>query len=122
MSEWLHCSDPDSGPIEPQRALDEGRKLVHKIIDRLLLGSQKEALDAATETWHVLARGSSWRKPKRGQPSTMRAIAVRAYIIRKYNPRLDKPGESTVKWDELADMLFLQRWQVPTKDSRQPWR
>jgi hypothetical protein len=114
VSEWLECCDPDS-PIDPQQALDEGRKLVNKIIDRLLFGSKREALGAASETWHVLARGSSRRKPKRGQPSTMRAVAVRAYIIRKFNTHPNKPDESTVSWSELADKLFLEDGKCPRK-------
>jgi hypothetical protein len=106
VSEWLACSDPDSDPIEPQRAVDEARALVKKIIDRLLSNSPKEALNVASDTWHVLARGSSWRKPKRGQPAEMRPIAVRAWVIRKFNPDPDNPNESTVSLRSLADTFF----------------
>lgn len=52
---------------------------------------------------------------KRGQPSSMRQEAVRAYVIRKFNPlpNAKKQGESTVGFARLADLLFLENGKCP---------
>jgi hypothetical protein len=49
-----------------------------------------EAMESAKRTVKTLARGASICQPKRGQPASMRPIAVRAWIIRKFNPHPTK--------------------------------
>src|SRR5271157_3779236 len=74
----------------------------------------QKALGAVCEAKVLLTRGSlAYRKrcqpayDKRGQPPTMRPMAVRAYIIQKYNPKIG--------WAELADLLFLEKGKCPRK-------
>ncbi len=74
----------------------------------------QKAMGAVRDAEVLLTRGSlAYRKRcqpaygKRGQPPTMRSMAVRAYIIRKYNPKIG--------WAELADLLFLEKGKCPRK-------
>ena len=43
----------------------------------------------------------------------MRHLAVRAWLILKFNPHPKKPGASTVGWASLADLLFLKDGECP---------
>jgi hypothetical protein len=72
-----------------------------------MTGSHGEALEAAKRIHNILQRGSSLSRCKRGHPATTRPPAIRAYVIRKFNPDPKQPGESTVSWAKLADMLFV---------------
>jgi hypothetical protein len=107
--------DPDVAAIDPQRAVDEAEPLVAEVIRHLLSDSPTEALAAARRATEILVHGSSEYQPKRGQSASMRHFAVRAYIIRKYNPHRNKPGESAVRWAELADKLFRINGRCPRK-------
>jgi hypothetical protein len=55
----------------------------------------------------ILERAAPSYQRGRGREADMRPMAVRAYMIRRFNPAPDKPSESTVSWAELADLLFL---------------
>jgi hypothetical protein len=108
-------SDPRVAPINPQRAVDEALPLAGEVITHIKSRSSTEALVAIRRAVRILKQGCSDYQPKRGQTPSMQHIAVRAYIIRKFNPHPDKPGESTVSWARLADMLFLKNGNCPRK-------
>lgn len=95
-------------PIAPQEAVDLAQPLVSETIQHLESGSADKALKSARSAGVILFGGSSEIQRGRGQPASMRPTAVRAYIIRKFNPHPKKPGQSIVRWDDLADMLFLK--------------
>jgi hypothetical protein len=101
-------SDPDLVAIKPQRAVDEAGPLVAKLIGHLMSNSPAKALTLARQAFRLLGSGSSHRQTKRGQAASTHHIAVRAYIIRKFNPHPNKPRESSVSWHKLADMLFVK--------------
>jgi len=89
--------------IDPQEAVDEALPLVQKVMLYLTSGScsPTEAKSSAISAYNLLCRGS---KRGRGQPATMRQMAVRAFVIRKFK----KPGESTVRFRKVANILFLK--------------
>jgi len=109
-------SDPDPRfvPVDPQQAVDWAIGLVGDTIN-YLPNSPEEALMTAKRAWEILVRGTSECQPKRGQAATMRPIAVRAYIIRKFNPHPNKPDESIVTWAKLADILFVNNRECSRK-------
>ena len=90
--------------IDPQEAVDEALPLIQQVMLYLTSGScsPTEAKSSVISAYNLLCRGS---KRGRGQPSTVRHMAVRAFIIRKFNP--------SVKFDKLADKLFLQDGSCP---------
>jgi hypothetical protein len=117
---WLHSddwrpvlawsvdpSDPDVAAIDPQRAVDEAEPLVAEAIRHLLSNCPAEALAAARKAVEILVHGSSEYQPRRGRDASMQHMAVRAYIIRKFNPDPRKPSQSRVGWARLADILFV---------------
>jgi hypothetical protein len=111
--EWsIDPSDPELAPIDPQRAVDEAEPLLQEAMMHLR-SDPDQALVASQRAHEILVHGSSYYQPKRGQISSMRPIAVRAYIIRKFNPHPDKPGQSSVGWDRLADLLFANNGKCP---------
>jgi hypothetical protein len=87
--------------IDPQEAVDEALPLVQKVMLYLTSGScsPTEAKSSVISAYNLLCRGS---KRGRGQPATMRQMAVRAFVIRKFNP-----GEPTVRFDKLTNLLFV---------------
>lgn len=91
--------------IDPQKAVDEALPLVQQVMLYLTSRSPREALSSAISAYNLLCRGS---KRGRGQPSTIRQMAVRAYVIRKFHPHPKKPGESSVRFCKVADILFLK--------------
>ena len=105
VAEWSGLSDPDSTPLHPVRAMQIAKLLIKETMQHLITGSPRLALDPAERAHWALIRGLSWRKRKPGQPATMRPTAVRAYIIRKFNP--------SIKWGKLADLLFLEKGKCP---------
>lgn len=113
LSWCIDPADPDLGPIDPQRAVDEAKPFIGEVIKNLLGGSSAGALRPAGQALRILTQGASDRQRTRGQAATMQHIAVRAYAIRKFNPDPTRPGESTVKWHELADKLFLEDGKCP---------
>jgi hypothetical protein len=97
-------------PLLPQQAVDLAEPLAHETIQHLKSGSSEKALATAEEAWRTLFQGSSkWRRG-RGKPASMQRTAVRAYIVRKFNP-----DEPKAHWDKLADKLFLQDGSCPRK-------
>jgi hypothetical protein len=98
--------------IGPQEAVDEALPLVQQVMLYLTSRSPREALSSAISAYNLLCRGS---KRGRGQPSTIRQMAVRAYVLRKFNPDPTKPDDSLVKFDYLADILFRKDGKCPRK-------
>lgn len=108
--------NPFDPPIDPQQAVDEALELLHSVLFDVSTDQTSEATRATViRLLRLLQRGSTKSKRDRGQPSTMRHMAVRAYIIRKFNPHPKRPGESTVSWAKLADMLFINDGKCPRK-------
>jgi hypothetical protein len=107
--------DPDIAPLDPQQAVDQALPVVDEVIKHLTSGSRDEALEAARRVIGILVHGSSDYQRGRGQPRTMQHQAVRAWVIRKFNPHPTKPQESTIRWWKLADLLFLKNGKCPRK-------
>ena len=99
--------------IDPQQAVDEAFTWAVQVLVLLKSDQPAQAIEPAKRAANILARASSDSQPKRGQPAEMRPIAVRAYVIRKYNPHPTKPKESSVSWAKLADLLFLENGKCP---------
>jgi hypothetical protein len=112
---WVDPSDPEIAPIDPQRAVDETELLVAEVIGHLMSDSPAKALAAARKAIGILVNASSVYQRKRGQSASMRHVAVRAYIIRRFNPHPKRAGKFSVSWAELADKLFLQDGKCPRK-------
>jgi hypothetical protein len=90
-----------SAALDPQQAVDEAFFSVFQIV-RLLTSSQTaQAMKSAERALQTLGRGASWAHPKRGAPASMRPIAVRAWVIHKFNPQL--------RWRKIADLLFRDK-------------
>jgi hypothetical protein len=114
MLGWcIDPDDPDVAPIDPQQAVDQAEPLVSEVIKHIMSNSRQEALEAATRAIAILIHGSSEYQRGRGRPSGMRHLAVRAWLIRKFNPHPKKPDESTVRWAKLADKLFRKDGKCP---------
>jgi len=120
------CVDPDHpdvAPKDPQQAVDQAEPLVAEVIKHLMSDSPQEALKAARSAIEILVHGSSTYQRGKGLPPTMQHYAVRAWVIRKFNPhptkpqqtkpRRTKPRQSRVDWAELADKLFLKNGKCP---------
>jgi hypothetical protein len=108
--------DPNNaefGPIDPQTAVDEARVWAIETMRLLKSDQVAEALEASKRAVKILVRGSSFSQPKRGQPATMRPMAVRAYIIQKFNADPKKPRASTITWAKLTDLLFIENRKCP---------
>jgi hypothetical protein len=105
--------DPSTVALAPQDAVDEALTWAIQTLVLLKSDQSAEAIEPAQRAVNTLARGSSFVQPKRGQPAAMRPIAVRAWVIRKFNPHPKKPSESTVLWSKLADLLFLEDGRCP---------
>lgn len=123
---WQHSNDwkpvlawcvdpdhPDVAPIDPQQAVDQAEPLVGEVIAQLMSNSPEKALAAAQRVVGILVHGSSVYQRGRGLPPTMQQYAVRAWVIRRFNPHPTKPGESKVLWRELADKLFVNEGKCP---------
>jgi hypothetical protein len=107
--------DPDVAPIDPQQAVDHALPLVSEVIGQLMSDSPQKALEAARRAVGILVHGSSLYQRGRGQAASMQHLAVRAWVILKFNPHPRKPDESTVGWARLADLLFLENGKCPRK-------
>jgi hypothetical protein len=100
-------SDPQSAALDPQQAVDEAMACACSTLVLLKSNQPAEALKHAEQTVKILARAESSGQRKRGQPASMRPIAVRAWIIRRFNP----PSE--VRWWKLANLLFIEKGKCP---------
>jgi hypothetical protein len=110
------CVDPDHpdvAPIDPQQAIDQAEPLVAEVIKHLMSDSPQAALEAARKAIGILVHGSSGYQRGRGLPASMQHYAVRAWVIRRFNPHSTKPRQSTVSWAELADKLFVKNGKCP---------
>ena len=105
--------DPDVAPIDPQQAVDQAEPLVTEVIGHLMSDSPQKALEAARRAIGILVHGSSLYQRGRGQAASMQHLAVRAWVIRKFNPLATKPDESRVSFALLADKLFLKDGKCP---------
>jgi hypothetical protein len=113
LSWCVDPDDPDVAPIDPQQAVDQALPLVGEIIRHLNSESPEAALEVAGRTVGILVHGSSEYQRGRGQAASIRHLAVRAWLIRKFNPHPKKPGDSTVGFELLADKLFLKDGKCP---------
>ena len=100
LSWCVDPEDPDVAPIDPQQAVDQALPLVSEVIGHLSDSPQK-ALEAARRAVGVLVHGSSEYQRGRGQAASMQHLAVRAWVIRKFNPHPKKPDESTANDDSI---------------------
>lgn len=110
------CVDPehpDVAPIDPQQAVDQAEPLVAEVIRHLMSDSPEAALEAARRAVGILLHGSSLYQRGRGRAASIKHLAVRAWVIRKFNPHPTKPNESTVSWAKLTDLLFLGNGKCP---------
>jgi hypothetical protein len=98
-------SDPKTAALDPQQAVDEAMTWAIQTLVFLKSNQPAEAMESAKRAVNILARGASFSQPKRGQPASMRPIAVRAWIIRKFNPTLSLAG--------VADLLFRENGKCP---------
>lgn len=111
----LDPDDPQFAPIDPQQAVDEAGPLVSEGLTHLMSDSPRKAMFPLMEAIYLLAHGSSPYQRGRGLAASMQHQAVRAWVIRKFNPNPKKPGESTIGWAKLADLLFLKDDKCPRK-------
>lgn len=114
------CVDPehpDVAPIDPQQAVDQAEPLVSEVIGHLMSDRSEQALEAARRAVGILVHGSSLYQRGCGQRREfgMRHLAVRAWVIRKFNPHPKKPGESSVGFALLADKFFIKDAKCPRK-------
>lgn len=107
LSWRIDPTDPKSAALDPQQAVDEAFTWATQTVVLLKSSQTVEAMESAERALRILARGASFAQRKRGQPASMRPIAVRAWIIRKFNP----PSE--VRWWKLANLLFLEKGKCP---------
>jgi len=103
------CTGDQHSPRDPQQAVDEAWKLLVDLFFATPPRSRGELISGIWEAQVILFSASSQNRRKRGQPRTMRPIAVRAYVIRKFNPHPTKADESSVSWAKLADLLFAEK-------------
>jgi hypothetical protein len=99
------CDAPYTSTLDPQQAVDEAWNLLTGLLFTERPRTYDELAKGIWETQALLFGAHSLGR-KRGQPKSMQPLAVRAYIIRKFNPTPNKPGESTVSWRKLADVFF----------------
>jgi len=106
------CDGPYRSTLDPQKALDDAVVILDDLIFCSPRRSDVELVQGIWKALLVLHQAHSSGR-KRGQPPSMRPEAVRAYVIRKFNPLPKKPGESTVSFARLADLLFLENGTCP---------
>lgn len=112
LSWCVDPEDPDFAPIDPQQAVDQALPLVAEVIGHLR-DSPEEARETARRALGILVHGSSDYQRGRGQAASIRHLAVRAWVIRKFNPHPKKPDDSTVGFALLADKFFLKDGKCP---------
>ncbi len=111
INDWAMYTDWRSisylSPIKPQDAVDQVAPRIGKIVSDLR--RPRPAVDKASqllaEINEILFRASSSYRRPRGQPALMRPYAVRAWVIRKFNPGLT--------WAKITDLLFLLDGKCP---------
>jgi len=109
----LNPDDPEFAPIDPEQAVDQAEPLLAEAFGRLMSDSPIKALDPLSTAMTILGHGSSRCQRGRGLAASMQHQAVRAWVIRKFNPHPKKTGESTVGWARLADKLFIKDGKCP---------
>lgn len=111
-----YCEEPYRSKLDPQKAVDEAHAILSRLFVRILSSSPPSSdavLKGIQEADMILFRAHSSGR-KRGHPKSMQGQAVRAYVIRKFNPDRVKTGESTVSWSKLADSLLNENGKCPT--------
>jgi len=104
--EWAFHAYDELPPKSPEKAIDEALPYIVQALSYIESGSGADAERPLLHAYGLLFSGSSQYRPGRGQPPTMRKVAVRAYVIRRFNPHPTKKGQSAVSWAKVADMLF----------------
>lgn len=107
-----YCDEVIRSTLDPQKAVDEAWARLANLIVSNPPCSYEELARGIWETQLVLFQALSSGR-MRGQPKSMQGQAVRAFVIRKFNPHPTKPNESTILWRELADKLFLNEGKCP---------
>ena len=107
-----YCDEPVRATLDPQKAVDDASRILAITLFTTPQGSYTPLAKGIWDAYIVLGRAHSSRR-QRGQPTSMQRQAVRAYIIRKFNPDPDKPGESSVTFAQTADLLFKENGKCP---------
>ena len=113
------CDQPHRSTLDPQTAVDDAYRILARLLFISPQPSYEQLVRGIWQAQSILHQAHSSGR-KRGQPTSMRTEAVRAYVIREFNPHPKKPGESTVLWAELADKLFRKDGRCPRKISEEP--
>jgi hypothetical protein len=109
-----YCDEAYRSTLDPQKAVDEAWLLLSGLIMPTRPLSHEELAQGVWKAVLLLFSAHSSGR-RRGQPSSMQRQAVRAWVIRKFNPHPTKPDESKVRWRELADKLFINEDKCPRK-------
>lgn len=115
-----YCDEYPRSTLDPQKAVDEVHRMLNDLVFRPVRRrgvtspplSPAELANGIWEAILVLQQAHSSGR-RRGQPKSMQPQAVRAYIIRKFNPHPKKQDESSISWAKLADLLFLENGKCP---------
>jgi hypothetical protein len=105
LSWRVDLSDPKTSALDPRQAVDEAFTWALQTLMLLKSNQPAEAMESVERALKILARGASSSQRKRGQPASVRPTAVRAWIIRKFNPALSLA--------EVADLLFREKGKCP---------
>lgn len=107
-----YCDEYPRSTLDPQKAVDEAWLLLSGLIMPTRPLSYEELAQGVWKAVLLLFSAHSDGR-RRGQPTSMQRQAVRAWVIRKFNPHPTKPHESKIRWRELADKLFLNEGKCP---------
>jgi hypothetical protein len=113
VSWCVDADDPDSVPIDPRQAVEQALPLLNETIEQL--GSNDPRAVVAAQQARAVLFQSRHKRGRGVAPTAMHRQAVRAWVIRNFNPLPKKPTESTVGWARLADLLFLEDGKCPRK-------
>jgi len=107
-----YCDEPLRSKLDPQKAVDEAWLLLTGLIVPTRPLSSEELAKGIWEASLLLFKAHSSGR-RRGQPTSMQRQAVRAWVIRRFNPHPTKPRESKIRLREIADKLFLNEGKCP---------
>ena len=120
VEEWT-CPDwksiPRLRPLKPQDAVHEVYPLMSKILSYLNRPRRpafRKASEVVRQASDILERAQSSYQRRRGREADMRPMAVRAYMIRKFNPDPNQKGESTVELGQARRSTVSSEQEVST--------
>jgi len=108
-----YCDEPVRATLDPQKAVDDAYRILAITLFTSPQGSYTPLAKGIWDAYTVLGRAHSSRR-QRGQPTSMRNEAVRAFVIRRFN-RHPTTGKPTVGFTRLADLFFLENGRCPRK-------